>query len=201
MIYNGVWTQQVVATAPKYRALLELLYVHDLAALDLGRYRALIVPFQNDHEALARQRDKLYALLAAGGRIAVFGDSAHWLDARWVPRPLDNHWWKTHPTTPPVAHTRFDHPLFAGLSPRQAGFHHHGVYLRVPPQAEVLQRSDQGEVITWQTHEYGGVLLASTMDPIVEHGVQQLGHLDALVDQLIAWLCGVRPVTTPLRQG
>jgi len=198
MIYNGVWSQQVVASAPKYRDFIDLLYVHELTTTALQRYQALIVPFQNDHQALAHQRDALYALLARGGHIAVFGDTAVWLDARWVARPLDNHWWKSHPHTPPVAHTRFDHPLFAGLTPREAGFHHHGVYLALPPRAEVLQRSAQGEVITWQTDVYGGMLLASTMDPIVEHGVQQIRHLDALVDQLIEWLCGRRPAATPM---
>ncbi len=121
--------------------------------------------------------------------MAVFGDSAHWLDAEWVERPLDNHCWKTHPATPPVAHTRFDHPLFAGLTPRQAGCHHHGVYLRVPPQAEV---------ITWQSHAYGGVLPASTMDPNVQHAVQHVGHLDHLVDQLLRWLGGTRSAPTSL---
>ena len=200
MIYNGVWSQQVVATAPKYREFIELLYVHALDDIDFTCFAALIVPFQNDHATLAQHRAALYALLARGGRIAVFGNSADWLDAEWVSRPLDNHWWKTHPDTPPVAHTRHDHALFSGLTSRQAGFHHHGVYLRMPPGAEVLQRSAQGEVITWQTQHYGGVLLASTMDPIVEHGVQQVGHLDALVDQLIVWLCGRRPPATPMRE-
>ena len=36
------------------------------------------------------------------------------------------------------------------------------------------------------------------MDPIVEHAVQQVGHLDHLVDQLLWWLGGVRPLATPL---
>ena len=198
MIFNGVWSHYVIATAPKYRACVELIYVHDLAATDVSHLGGLIVPFQSDHEALADCREQLYGFLARGGHMAVFGDSAHWLDAEWVERPLDNHWWKTHPATPPVAHTRFDHPLFAGLTSRQAGFHHHGVYLRVPPQAEVLQRSAQAEVITWQSHAYGGVLLASTMDPIVEHAVQQVGHLDHLVDQLLGWLGGTRPAPTSL---
>ena len=68
----------------------------------------------------------------------------------------------------------------------------------MPAQAEVLQRSAQGEVITWQSLAYGGVLLASTMDPIVEHALQQVGHLDHLVDQLLWWLGGVRPAEKPL---
>lgn len=193
LVFNGVWSHYAVATAPKYRDLVELVYVHDLARIDLDAFQGLLVPFQSDHQALAAERDRLYAFLARGRRIAVFGDSAHWLEAEWASRPLDNHWWKTDPGNPPVVDTDFTHPLFATLTPRQAGFHHHGVYLGMPPAAEVLQRSRAGEVVTWRTREYGGELLASTMDPIVEHGVHQIGHLDALVDRLLWWLGGAWP--------
>jgi hypothetical protein len=67
------------------------------------------------------------------------------------------------------------------------------VYTRVPASADIIQANVAGEVITWQTHEYGGTLLATTLDPIVEHGVQQITHLDNYVDRLTQWLCGVRP--------
>lgn len=194
MIFNGVWSQYAVAMAPKYREFIELLYVHDLTAAQLERFDALIVPFQNDHAAIAPHRAALHALLARGGRIAVFGDSAHWLDARWEDRPVDNYWWAEHPDQPPVAHTDFTHPLFAGLTERQACWHHHGVYTRIPENARVLQRTASGDVICWETEAHGGHLLAATQDPIVEHGVQQIAHLDHFVDQLIGWLCGRRPV-------
>lgn len=193
MVFNGVWSQYAVATAPKYRDFIELLYVHDLASARLERFGGLIVPFQNDHEAIAAHQPALDALLARGGRIAVFGDSSHWIDAVWEDRPVDNHWWAEHPDRPPVAHTDFSHPLFAGLSERQACWHHHGVYTRIPDAARVLQRTAAGEVICWESTARGGHLLAATQDPIVEHGVQQIAHLDHFVDHLIEWLCGRRP--------
>lgn len=193
LIFNGVWSHYAVATAPKYRDLLELVYLHDLDRRSLLGFRGLIVPFQSDHETLARHRAKLYEFLAAERKIAVFGDSAHWIDAEWADRPVDNYWWAKQSVRPSIAHTRFDHPLFTGLTERQACWHHHGVYTRIPPHAEVLQQNDDGEVIAWQTTAYGGTLLAATQDPIVEHGVQQIQHLDHFVDQLIFWLGGTRP--------
>jgi hypothetical protein len=36
-------------------------------------------------------------------------------------------------------------------------------------------------------------LLVTTLDPLVEHGVQQIRHLDNYVDNLVSWLCDVRP--------
>lgn len=193
MLFNGVWSHYAVATAPKYRDFFELLYVHDLDPDQLTGFDALVIPFQNDHQALAKHRDALYAFLASGKTIAVFGDASDWIDAQWEPRPVDNYWWADHPDTPPIAHTDFDHPLFAGLTSRQACWHHHGVYTRIPEHAAVLQQNAANEVIGWQTSQYGGTLLAATQDPIVEHGVQQIQHLDHFVDQLVFWLCGRRP--------
>lgn len=193
MVFNGVWSQYAVATAPKYRAFFELLYVHDLTSSHLADFQALVIPFQNDHHAIVRQRDALYAFLQAGKRIAVFGDASEWIEAQWESRLVDNYWWAKTPESPPVAHTDFSHPLFEGLTARQACWHHHGVYTRVPDQAKILQRSDANEVICWETRQYGGSLLAATQDPIVEHGVQQIQHLDHFVDQLVWWLCGRRP--------
>ena len=144
-------------------------------------------------EALADVQ-RLYRFLADGKTIAVFGDSqADWLDARWEDRPVDNYWWVKDPTRPPVAHTDATHPVYRGLSPRHACWHVHGVYTRIPGDSRVIQTNDRGEVITWQTHACGGTLFASTLDPIVEHGIQQIRHLDHYVDSLTAWLRGVKP--------
>jgi hypothetical protein len=53
-----------------------------------------------------------------------------------------------------------------------------------------LSKKDEKDIITWQTSQYGGILLATTLDPIVEHGIQQITHLDNYVDKLIYWLTG-----------
>lgn len=194
LIFNGIWSQYAVATAPKYRDLYRLLYVHDLAQTNLDDLHALVIPFQSHQAALTVQQDVLYQFLAEGRKIAVFGDSTpQWMDAQWEDRPVNNYWWVDDPSHPPISHTDSTHPVFHGLQPRHACWHVHGVYLRIPNQAQVLQRNAAGEIITWQTHQYGGTLFASTLDPIVEHGIQQIRHLDHFVDSLTAWLCGVRP--------
>jgi len=193
MLFNGVWAQYAVAAAPKYREFFDLLYVHGDDMEQLYRYQALLIPFQNDHLAIAEHREVLYDFLACGKKIAVYGDATHWIDALWEDRPGNNYWWVENPLRPPVANTDFTHPLFCGLTPRQACWHHHGVYTRIPEGARVLQRTDAGEVISWSTTAYGGELMAATQDPIVEHSGQQIQHLDHFVDQLVYWLCGRRP--------
>ncbi|WBA43541.1 hypothetical protein [Hymenobacter canadensis] len=194
LIFNGVWSHYALATAPKYRDLYQLLYVHDLDAAAVQDLAALVVPFQSNQSVLTEKQAVIYDFLAAGKKVFVEGDSSTaWLDAQWEDRPVNNYWWVTDPTAPPVSATDYSHPVYQGLTPRQACWHTHGVYTRVPESAEILQTNSQGEVITWQTHAHGGTLLATTLDPIVEHGVQQITHLDHYVDRLTEWLCGVRP--------
>lgn len=194
LIFNGVWSQYAMASAPKYRDIYELIYVHDLSESDLSGYDAIVIPFQSHQAALNQHKAKLYDFLALGRRVVVFGDSTpQWLDAVWEDRPVNNYWWVEHPDHPPISETDHSHPLFAGLKPRHACWHIHGVYTSIPENSRVLQRNANGEIVTWETEAYGGCLIASTLDPIVEHGIQQIRHLDNFVDNMTEWLCGIRP--------
>ena len=194
LLFNGVWSQYAVATASKYAELYQLLYVHELSREKLEQVCALVIPFQSNQKAIHRHKDLLYDFLASGKKLAVFGDSTPlWLDAQWEDRPVNNYWWVSDPQKPPIAKTDFEHPLFHGLQPRHACWHVHGVYTRIPSNARILQTNESKEIISWETNEYGGVLFASTLDPIVEHGIQQIRHLDNFVDRLTTWLCGIQP--------
>lgn len=194
LIFNGVWSHYVFAKAPKYRDLYKLLYVHDLEESQLEGLKALVIPFQSNQQALAKRKDLLYNFLQNGGKIFVEGDStADWLDAQWEDRPVNNYWWVNAPNNPPVSDTDYAHPIYEGLKPRHACWHTHGAYTRVPDNARIVQTNADSEIISWETDEYGGTLFATTLDPIVEHGVQQITHLDNYVDKLTEWLCGVKP--------
>jgi hypothetical protein len=194
LIFNGVWSHYAFAKATKYREMYELLYVHDLTADKLGEVDALVIPFQSNHKIIAEKQNLVYDFLAQDKKVFVEGDSsANWLDARWEDRPVNNYWWVKDPTKPPVSDTDYDHPIYRGLTPRQAFWHYHGVYTRIPGHAQVIQTNVDGEFITWETTHYGGHLLATTLDPIVEHGIQQITHLDNYCDRLTEWLIGIRP--------
>lgn len=148
--------------------------------------------FSEQSRGPRRKKHLLYDFLRQGKSISIEGDSsANWLDATWEDKPVNNYWWVTDPENPPVAETDSTHPIYHGLSPRHACWHTHGVYTRIPDTASVIQRNGAGEVITWQTDHYGGQLLVTTLDPIVEHGIQQITHLDHYVDRLVEYLIGV----------
>lgn len=194
LIFNGVWSHYTFAKAPKYSSLYRLIYVHDLVAADLEPLKALVIPFQSNHQALAAKQDLIYGFLRAGKKVFIEGDSSvEWMEATWEDRPVNNYWWVKDPHNPPVSHTNFSHPIYQGLTPRHACWHTHGVYTQVPAHARVIQTNAEGEIISWETEHYGGTLFATTLDPIVEHGVQQITHLDHYVDRLTFWLCGERP--------
>lgn len=194
LIFNGVWSHYTFAKAPKYKNIFELIYVYDLSDELVKDFDALVIPFQSNQKELSNKKDVLYHFLAQGKKIFIEGDCTNnWLDAVWEDRPVNNYWWVTNPNTPPVTETDFSHPVYTGLKPRHACWHTHGAYTKIPEGAQVIQRNAAGEIISWQTDKYGGVLFATTLDPIVEHGIQQITHLDNYTDKLVEWLCGVKP--------
>ncbi len=194
LIFNGVWSHYTFAKATKYSHIFDLLYVHDLDEVDFSKYEALAIPFQSNHKAIAKNKSLIYGFLDKGKKVFLEGDSsATWLEAKWEDRPVNNYWWVKDPGNPPVSETDYDHPVYDGLTPRQAFWHYHGVYTIVPDHAQIIQKNVDGDIITWQTEYYGGTLLATTLDPIVEHGVQQITHLDNYCDKLVKWLINEQP--------
>ncbi len=194
LLFNGVWSHYTFAKAPKYRELYRLIYIHDWSEEDMEGLQALVIPFQSNHQAIAEKKGLIFDLLARGGKVFVEGDSSiDWLPGQWEDRPVNNYWWVKEPNNPPISETNYDHPIYQGLKARHACWHTHGVYTAIPEHAEVIQTNAEKEVISWETTHFGGHLFATTLDPIVEHGVQQITHLDNYVDRLTAWLCGVKP--------
>lgn len=194
LIFNGVWSHYTFAKAPKYRDLYELVYVYDLTAERIAEMEALVIPFQSNQAELSRRKAVIYQFLAAGKKVFIEGDSSpDWLEAVWEDRPVNNYWWVKEPHNPPVAETDYSHPIYQGLNARHSCWHTHGVYTQIPEGATIVQTNLEKEVISWETTQYGGTLFATTLDPIVEHGVQQITHLDHYVDKLTEWLVGQKP--------
>ena len=191
LLFNGIWSHYTFATAPKYKDLIEMVYIHDFDEKSLDGLEALIIPFQSNQKVIAKQKHVIYDFLAKGKKVFIEGDSSiNWIEAKWEDRPVNNYWWVENPNNPPISETDFTHPIYDGLSPRHSCWHTHGSYTSMPREAKAIQKKPDGEIISWETNQYGGTLFATTLDPIVEHGVQQITHLDNYVDKLILWLSG-----------
>ncbi|CAM2009107.1 hypothetical protein [Acanthopleuribacter pedis] len=189
LVFNGVWSQHLFAEASEFKKAYELVYIHDLADIDLSGYQAVVVPFQSNGAAMHAHREQFLTYLAKGGFLALFGDHADGFlpDTQWEERHVDNTWWKNRPDQPPITWTDESHPLYGELAPRHRGWHHHGVYTQIPPGARVVQKSRADEIVTWQTDQFGGLVFASTKDPIVEHGIRQIRHLHHYVQAFTNW--------------
>lgn len=189
LVFNGGWAIYAFANASKYKDIYELIYVHDLSWKKIKHLKALVIPFLSNHTAIAKRKDVIYQFLSEGKKVFVEGDgSSLWMEGTWEDRPVDNYWWVNNPDNPPISQTNFNHPVYKGLKPRHACWHIHGIYTHVPNHAEIIQTNDKGEVITWQTEQYGGVFFATTLDPFIEHGIRQITHLDNYVDKVTQWL-------------
>ena len=196
-LYNGVWSQHLVFTSEKYGPFFDLLYVADFAKADLHRHAGLYIPFQSNLDFLARHRDKVEGYIQEGGTVVLegHGDRRLFPDTRWEHAPVDQDWWMTDKANFPCTIERPDHPVFRSLSLFDANWHHHGYYAQIPATATVLQRGRTGEIVTWSDEQRGkGRLFATTLDCIVEMGVNQITHLDPFLDALTLWITGVRPV-------
>lgn len=190
LLFNGVWSHYTFATAPKYKDIIKLIYIHDLSDEALEGLEGLLIPFQSNQEIIVENKQAIYNFLGKGKKVFVEGDSTtDWIDAEWVDRPTNNYWWVENPNNPPISETDFSHPVYKGLSARHSCWHTHGSYLSTPKNARIIQTKPDGEIITWETNEYGGTLMATTLDPIVEIGVQQITHLDNYVEKLVKWMC------------
>lgn len=200
-LYNGVWSQYMVYTSEKYSPYFEMVYMGDIAEHNLNDYAALYVPFQSNMDGLAAARDQIEAYLNDGGTVIIEGmcDRRLFPFAAWEHRHLDQDWWMTDKTNFPctVEEAGAEHPVFRDLSMFHANWHNHGVYTEIPDTAVVLQRSREGEVVTWTDEKrYAGTIFATTQDALVEMGIGQIRHIDPFMDSVIEWVTGSRPEGT-----
>ena len=89
--------------------------------------------------------------------------------------------------------TAAEYPPISRSTDQLAQRHCHGAFTALPLGAYVIQRNAAGEPITWEMAYGRSTRLVPTKDPIVEHGVQQIRHLDHYNDGLTHRLCNARP--------
>ncbi len=75
LIFNGVWSHYSFATAPKYANIFKLIYIYDLDEAAVADLEAIVIPFQSNHNEIAKHKELLYSFLAKGKKIFVEGDS------------------------------------------------------------------------------------------------------------------------------
>lgn len=157
-LYSGIHFQEAVYQDPEYGRHFDQVPIHELADLDLSRYRVLWVPRETNQEVLRENRDKILAFVAAGGTLVCFEEAnIPWLPAgAWQRKPVD---------IERIALERPDHPLFRGFTVDELKWHAHGA-LRAPEQAQVLLRDAEGAALVFVDEKsFPDRILAMTLDP------------------------------------
>ena len=201
VIVTGLAPVGGFAAAAARQGLLEPVALADLTLDRVRRYRALIVPFGAHHSRLSDRRAVLFEFLRMGGRVLLQADApVPWLsDAVWEDRPGRNYWWMTHEQRAAAPRVDSSHPAYLGMRAPHECWHSRGAYTHLPVGAHIIQRHPHGDVLTWQTAQFGGLLLVTTLDPLpdAEPGIQRLSPFDHYCDQLAGWLLNRRPTARP----
>ncbi len=187
------------------QGLLEPVALADFTLARVSRHKALVVPFRSHHSRLWDHRAVLFEFLRMGGRVFLQADAPiPWLSgAVWEDRPGRNYWWVTQPESAASTQADSGHPAFMGMRSPHECWHARGAYTQLPPGAHIIQKNPSGETLTWQTAQFGGLLLVTTLDPLpdAEPGIQRLSPFDRYCDQLTGWLLDRRTQPRPAPIG
>jgi hypothetical protein len=193
-VYGGSSHHHRALTAPKYARHLAggLLYLPDLADVDLTGLDGLIVPERIHRGMLNRAGPRILELLDAGGTVAAFcgGEPPPEFlpGVRWEHRPT-NYWWWLQPDGDLGLRTpNPDHSFFGQLTLRDCTWHYHGV-LDPPARADVLITLATGEALMYvDRHSTAGTLVVATLDPLSHYGAYFMPAAERFLDGFMPWI-------------
>ena len=201
VVLTGLTPVAGFAAAAVRQGLADPIALVDFTLERVRQYRALVVPFRSHHSRLWDHRAVLFEFLRMGGRVFLQADAPiPWLsDAVWEDRPGRNYWWVTKPEMASGTPMDPSHAAYMGMRSPHECWHARGAYTKLPRGAHIIQQNPSGETLTWQTAQYGGLLLVTTLNPLpdAEPGIQRVTAFDHYCDQLAGWLLDRRPAPRP----
>jgi len=180
-----------------YRAFIDdMLYVLDIGRIDLGQYRAIVIPDFSHHEALTRHAAKFDAYLAGGGFLIAFEPSHldRWLgvvSVPWFERPTrDWKWWMKPGGRLEVYQPEPKHPLAEAIPLADMSWHFAGAYRFFEGARPILNLdNDEGCLMfDYRLPAGGGRLICSTLDPHCHSGRRFMPATTRFLDRFYPWL-------------
>lgn len=159
--------------APFDRYFDQMIYVQDVPATDLARYKALLLPCRLNAELIANFKDQLVDYMQGGGMLVAMGETFpnRWLSGIEFASCETNFWWWMEGLPgPDISIVEVDHPLMVGMTVDRAIWHLHG-HFRVSPVQKPLIDEAGGTIMFEDATTYApGRLIATSLDPMYHHG-------------------------------
>lgn len=193
-VYGGSAHHYRALTQDKYAKYLDggLLYLPELAEVDLTRYEALLIPERLHRGLLEKAASRILELLDAGGTVVSFSGGEPVPEflpgVRWKHSPTNYWWWLKRGASLGLGSPAPSHSLFDYLQLSDCTWHYHGV-LDPPRGAEVLVTLPSGQALLYVDRvSTAGTLIVSTLDPISHYGSYFMPATERFLDGFLPWL-------------
>ncbi len=172
----------------------DLIYIHDLPKVNLGAYKAVVIPDAMDGEATRSHAAQLNAYLNCGGFLVVcLQGHADWLDIpglEWTPGSCRDWLWWTKGDKLEIQLTEPHHPITMDMPLAHMSWHWGGSY-RVPEGGQSILELEDGNgslFLDFPSLPGGGRLLLSTLDPHSHNGQRFMPATTRFLHSFYPWL-------------
>lgn len=196
LFYTGArWQLQTMQFNVFQQTIHRLLYALDLSDKALSPFDVLVVPRESNQEILRLRRDVLRRFLARGGAIVSFGEiTVPWLEgiSCGPPRPKfipnsDSPWDKGRLDPSPMRIIEPQHPVFRSLTISDLTWHFHGSLTASGEARKLLMYDDDCLALEYRPPG-GGLVFASTLDPILHAGYGVVKKTHAFAGAVLKWV-------------
>ncbi|QIG48418.1 hypothetical protein G5V57_12200 [Nordella sp. HKS 07] len=170
------------------------LYLRHLDRVDLGHYRAIVIPDFSNQDLLRRHARQISDYLAHGGFLIVFEPNRmdEWLDVvevQWFERETENwKWWMKPGGRMEAYQPEPRHPMAKAIPLADMCWHFFGAF-RLPADAEPILNLDNDEGCLMYDQRVGdGRLIAATIDPHTHHGRRFMPATTRFLNGFYPWL-------------
>lgn len=174
----------------------KIIYIRELKCAALDRFDAIVVPDRTHPGPLRASQVQFERFLAQGKTLIVFGENqAHtWLpNITWCERPTNFWWWKIPGASLGLYAAAPDHALFQHLSPKEATWHYHGIFIPPKGASTLIGLEGDGAILYEDMVSTPGNMVISSLDPFYHYGSYFIPVTEHFLYGFFEWLtraCG-----------
>jgi len=191
VLYSGSAHQHRTFTEPKYKQYIEeLIYLPNLAAVDLLQYDVLIVPSQLHQRQVSVHLKQIHEFLDSGKIVVALGaQEQDWFKGHnWESRPTNFWWWLEPGAKSGLVLTKPEHDLFQYITLADATWHYHGVFFPTEEVESLIEIENDGSILFVDKKSTAGTLILTTLDPEYHYGSYFMPATERFLGGFLPWL-------------